>query len=317
MMMLNRPDLKFLQRPDTVGVASRSSTQLLPKSSKHIKVFPPEVEFFAIEPDILHVIRMTVTNTDNVPHRIRFQAPKTREFRLIDTPDTATAPGLDVIVEIEFFTTVEEEYADSLIVFTETDQLVIPITASLPKSRIIFDGHLDLGMVVRDASVFGSVLLENEGERPGKFEFEWDSALPMKITPKTGVLQEAGTADSAISIKVEFFGGEAGVFRALAQLHLEHQETRAVDISVTVVDQEVNLLFAESKTAIDTMEFGAAFYDQPKIVKGILVNNGPVAASFSVMPDEARASPPLDPAGYSCNIGWYALLSLYDDTRVW
>jgi len=38
---------------------------------------------------------------------------------LIDNPDTAIAPGLDVIAEIEFFTTEEKEYSDQLIVYTE------------------------------------------------------------------------------------------------------------------------------------------------------------------------------------------------------
>jgi len=101
---------------------------------------------------------VTVTNTSSYPQRIRFGAPATREFRLIDSPDTATASGLDVIVEIEFFTTVEKEYSDVLTVYTEHDRMTIPITASLPKSRMIFDGHLDLGMAVKESSIFGQVL---------------------------------------------------------------------------------------------------------------------------------------------------------------
>ena len=105
---------------------------------------------------------------------------------------------------------------------SQTDQLTIPISAALPKSHIIFAGHLDLGMVVRDSSAFGTVVLETEGDRPGKFELEWDPNLPIKMTPKTGVLSEAGAPDAAVAIKVEFFGGDLGVFRALAQVQHGH-----------------------------------------------------------------------------------------------
>ena len=38
---------------------------------------------------------------------------------MIDNPDTAIAPGLDVIAEVEFFTTEEKEYSDQLVVYTE------------------------------------------------------------------------------------------------------------------------------------------------------------------------------------------------------
>ena len=110
-------------------------------------------------------------------------------------------------------------------------------------------------------------MLENEGETAGSFEFDWDPSLPIKITPKSGVLNEAGVMDSSIPIKVEFFGGDVGVFRALAQVKLEHQETRGLDIAVTVVDQQVTLLYKEDKMVIDDLEFGAAFYNQPKIIK--------------------------------------------------
>ena len=61
-----------------------------------------------------------------------------------------------------------------------------------------------------------------------------------------------------------------------------------VSSNSTVVDQEVNLLFADSKMAIESLAFGAAFYKQPKEIKALLVNNGPVAASYSVMADEAE-----------------------------
>ena len=55
---------------------------------------------------------------------------------------------------------------------------------------------------------------------------------------------------------------------------------------------QVNLLFADSKMAIEAMDFGAAFYHQPKYIQALLVNNGPVAASFTVMPDEGDGDEP-------------------------
>ena len=67
---------------------------------------------------------------------------QTKEFRLIDSPDVPTAPGLDVYFEVEFFTTEPDtEFCDSVIVATEDEQITIPIRATLPKSRIHFDGY--------------------------------------------------------------------------------------------------------------------------------------------------------------------------------
>ena len=87
----------------------------------------------------------------------------------------------------------------------QTDTVEIPISAALPKSRICFDGVCDLGRVVKDSSAFGSIKLENEGERPGKFEFIWAPSLPIKIVPQSGTLGQAG---GKADIKVEFFGGD-------------------------------------------------------------------------------------------------------------
>jgi len=63
--------------PPIVGVPSRAGTQLLPVQSTQLKLYPPEIEFYAIEPEILHVVRIVATNLDSVPHRIsRGDAPK-------------------------------------------------------------------------------------------------------------------------------------------------------------------------------------------------------------------------------------------------
>ena len=42
------------------------------------QLYPPEIEFYAIEPEILHVVRIVATNLDSVPHRIRVTHPKVR-----------------------------------------------------------------------------------------------------------------------------------------------------------------------------------------------------------------------------------------------
>ena len=67
----------------------------------------------------------------------------------------------------------------------------------------------------------------------------WDESLPIKITPASGTLEEAGHPNDHTTIKCEFYGGTLGVFRALAMIQLEHQQDRALDISATVVEQTV------------------------------------------------------------------------------
>ena len=53
--------------------------------------------------------------------------------------------------EVEFFTTEPDtEFCDSVIVATEDEQITIPIRATLPKSRIHFDGYCTLTLQLVD-----------------------------------------------------------------------------------------------------------------------------------------------------------------------
>ena len=46
-------------------------------------------------------------------------------------------------MQVEFFTTEEgKEFSDELVLSTEFEEIRIPITATLPKSRIHFDGSV-------------------------------------------------------------------------------------------------------------------------------------------------------------------------------
>jgi hypothetical protein len=192
--------------------------------------------------------------------------PKTKEFRLIDSPDVATAPGLEVYFEVEFFTTEpDKEFWDSVIVSTEDEQITVPIAATLPKSRIHFDGHVNMGVVVPGNSKFAYLKLGNEGERPGSFNFRWDDSLPIKLTPSQGVLDEAGSPNDHVTIKMEFYGQQLGVFHAIANAELQHQESCALDISATVVEQTMLLMYKDGGLEIKELDFGGVFYGRPKV----------------------------------------------------
>lgn len=88
-------------------------------------------------------------------------------------------------------------------------------------------------------------------------------------------------------MQVEFFGQQLGLFHAIANAELQHQETCALDISATVVEQTVCvcvcvvtsqelsslllsvqmiLTYKDSGLEIKELEFGAVFYGRPKVL---------------------------------------------------
>ena len=111
-----------------------------------LRVFPPVVEFHGIEVGTLYVMTLTVQNTGNTVRRVRFQAPRTSAFRIKQQPAPGLAPGLDTTVDVEFFA---ERGGLSRQAHRHVRQARNRVPCMhLPRSKITFDGFVDLGLCV-------------------------------------------------------------------------------------------------------------------------------------------------------------------------
>lgn len=57
-------------------------------------------------------------------------------------------------------------------------------------------------MVVVDHSVVKTVTLQNEGTVPGEYGIQYDTTLPITISPTISTLQPKGQPNSSIQIQV-------------------------------------------------------------------------------------------------------------------
>eukprot|EP00163_Fabomonas_tropica_P020793 TRINITY_DN366_c0_g1_i2.p1 TRINITY_DN366_c0_g1~~TRINITY_DN366_c0_g1_i2.p1 ORF type:complete len:2833 (+),score=824.11 TRINITY_DN366_c0_g1_i2:1027-9525(+) len=123
--------------------------------------------------------------------------------------------------------------------------------------------------------------LANNGRQAGKFHFIYDEALPLRIVPKKGTVE----AESHERVKVEFLGTDIGVFRAFAQVELEGQQTRVLDINSSVVEQSLELIDPKKKP-VQMHEFGTIYFGQEKVFTATLVNNGPQTITYAAFAKE-------------------------------
>jgi hypothetical protein len=77
-----------------------------------LSVYPPQVEFHAVQPGVLYVMTISIQNTDTHARRIRFIPPASTVFEVKHLPLPAIAPGLDVRAEVEFIARVRETAFD-------------------------------------------------------------------------------------------------------------------------------------------------------------------------------------------------------------
>lgn len=120
----------------TVGM----NQQQLGTTGNFVRVFPAVAEFINIEPNVTHVLTVTVVNRTDRVRRIRCKPPGTREFTLHQIPSVAVAPGLEISADLEFFTEVEGDFLDEIIVMCEDDRIAVPIVARAPRAELVFDG---------------------------------------------------------------------------------------------------------------------------------------------------------------------------------
>lgn len=129
--MTARPSLT-----ETMG----NSGQQLGTTGNYVRVFPAVAEFLDIEPNVTHVLTITVVNRTDRVRRIRFKPPGTKEFTLHQIPSTGVAPGLEISADLEFFSEKEGDFLDEIIVMCETDRIAVPVVARAPRAELMFDG---------------------------------------------------------------------------------------------------------------------------------------------------------------------------------
>mmetsp|Transcript_28943 Transcript_28943/g.66987 ORF Transcript_28943/g.66987 Transcript_28943/m.66987 type:complete len:2816 (+) Transcript_28943:96-8543(+) len=256
---------------------------ILGATGRYVRVFPASVDVIDAEVGVTHVITITVLNTDKHSRRIKFIPPQKKEFVLHYTPSVPIAPGLELTAELAFRTDDNKDFHDQIVVQCESDKIVIPIHAYVPRATIEFDSFCNFGSLAPEHPSLHFLELLNVGLCNGEWRFIQEEFSPFKITPSSGLLSGVNGSHNSMSIKVEFKGSTSGVYRSVAQLEVNGVVTgQVLDMNVSVVRQALEMILPNGEGIVDKMQFGTLYYGEVKKYDCLLVNDGPEPSQFTI-----------------------------------
>ena len=242
-----------------------------------IRVFPAVAEFRNTEPNVAHVLTVTVVNRSERVQRIRFVPPKMRQFTLHQVPAMPVAPGLEVSADLEYFWTEDGDFADEITVLCETDRIKIPVYAFAPRAELYFDHCCLFGAVPPSSINIRYVDIVNRGMKSADFEFLRTDALPFVIEPTAGRLGPDGGDDCFIRVKITCSpNSDVGALRCLASVKVNGVVAgEPLDISALVSRQQLEVVSAEGLGSLPSLQFGTCYFGETRDIQVMLVNDGP------------------------------------------
>jgi hypothetical protein len=155
----------------------------LGSTGKYIRVFPAVAEFKDTEPNVTHLLTITVVNRSDHVQRIRFVPPKLKQFALHQIPSMPVAPGLEVSADLEYFAPVDGDFEDEITVMCESDKIKVPVYAFAPRAELFFDSYCLFGAVPPLSTNIRYVDVVNRGKKAADFEFLRDDTLAFTVSP--------------------------------------------------------------------------------------------------------------------------------------
>ena len=253
----------------------------LGSTGNFIRVFPAVAEFKDTEPNVTHMLTITVVNRSDRVKRIRFVPPKLKQFALHQIPSIPVAPGLEVSADLEYFHTEDGDFEDEITIMCESDKITLPIYAFAPRPELFFDSYCIFGAVPPSSQNIRYVDVVNRGKKAADFEFVRDDSLAFTIEPMVGRLGPDGSDDCFIRVKVTFApGDDLGVQRAMAQVKVNNETIgEPLDMSALVVRHVLELVSPESSGRLPSLQFGTIYIGETRDLPVTLVNDGPEPAN--------------------------------------
>lgn len=252
-------------------------------------MFPPEIEFQGVTAGPQYVITFTVQNADTVPHRVRIDPPTNPNFTVDTVTTTTISPGLDLKVDVTFSTQESKDCHDSFYIAYDNDgHMEIPLHAYFPHPQFEFQPFIDFGRVVLGNNCSSFIEIRNEGLADGIYEIEVEEGSNLKVSPSKSMLKAKpryhpeDDESWKEKIRFQFTGNVVGSYRGIATVHVKDQPDKVIDISATVVDQKLEVLFSSNRETVDSFSFGPMYYGQQKTIPIVVVNNGPEPCTFMI-----------------------------------
>jgi hypothetical protein len=254
-----------------------------------LQVDPKEVRFESVEAGVLYIMTFSVRNNTKVAQRIRIQPPHSGYFALNYIPSGSVAPGLDIRAEIECQLPTDNSdivFTDKVVATMGNYRVEIPIYACRPYANIKFKRAIDCGNIVLHQPLTVDMTFENIGEILGQLKLTTTPDSYIKsITPTRFELEPKGGAKSSLVVKLTVDAKEAGSWRELIRVSIAGTiDDALIEVSANFVEPKLTLLAMDNNQGIlEAANFGTIFYGEAKVVKGLLINAGPLPLNFATV----------------------------------
>lgn len=188
----------------------------------------------------------------------------------VDFPEPRRlSPGMSATVKVVFRPPQRVAYSEHLELLSGATSIFVPLSASLPASKLELPPAVDFGCVPVRAACSRRLPITNVGDAP--LAFSWQLAAPFAVVPAAGQLAPQQT----LACEVLFQPAEAATYRGTAACSLDNGELLTVQVGGMAK-------FPCMQLAADTVDLGDVVVGQAAEAVVRLANTSAVPAAFRV-----------------------------------
>eukprot|EP00899_Mesostigma_viride_P006782 jgi/Mesvir1/16104/Mv08394-RA.5 len=268
-----------------------------PPGESSLRVYPLAVDFGEAAVGQIRTAKITVKNISDRPVTVQITAPKGDAFQLRNAERRLKlSTGLVTEFEVVFNCKSDVDYAQYILIDTETEQVRIPLTAHGPMGDLVAEGSLDFGVVILERPEARTLSLVNRGRKAVGFKVRTDHEVPIKVSPSDGSVPARSSDGSpgVVSVTFEITPMDVGEYLSVVDIEMSdgdgvvlplpslRKELRAklVQQSVELLTYEPTQRHLEKVPPLRSLNFGAIYWNDVSSHKALLVNRGPEPVAF-------------------------------------
>ncbi|XP_063809558.1 cilia- and flagella-associated protein 47 isoform X2 [Pseudophryne corroboree] len=248
-----------------------------------VRVSPCLLHFMDVFVGKTYKATITVQNISNIVKTIKLHGPKDPQFTLsVQNPEKPVAPGLQVTATVEYHPTNKEDMHDKLLVLVDKDVIEVPLLGFTPSCYLQIDPEVNFGNIISNNKViYKEISIMNHGSSPGTFKIKYTGALPITISPCSGVVEPK----TKTLVKVDICADIPAVIEETAKVKLQGHEEILLQIKGNIVNQTIELLDLSGKS-LKCIHFGPMYFGTSKINKAVIYNDSPEPVSWVCVLDD-------------------------------
>mmetsp|Transcript_4036 Transcript_4036/g.9628 ORF Transcript_4036/g.9628 Transcript_4036/m.9628 type:complete len:4944 (+) Transcript_4036:104-14935(+) len=183
---------------------------------------PTEITFRQFKAFEKYEVTILLRNNDRFARRVKVLAPDNKHFHLLALTPSANkiAPGMESKHLLTFTPEEEKDYSHDLIVVTEREKFIIPISAIGPRGSFTFPDLVDFAVAPVRAETFKTLLIRNMGTAPASFTITGEE--PFLLNPATALVG----VEQAVQVTISFMPESVGSVER--QLRIEYNTGEVV-----------------------------------------------------------------------------------------